>query len=98
MKMTVFDVVLVVWLLALFQSSSEAACFMMGPPARGGVAREAPAAVVERATASAESRNLPGVGVGNAELGRRVYVARRPVGERDAIRRPHQAGGIELDQ
>ena len=91
MRMTVFHGVLVAGLLALLQTSSEAkgpsgswevvngagpGCFMMGPSRRGAVVRDARPAMVERATPSGESGSSSGASSGNAELGRRVYLAR----------------------
>ena len=91
MRMTVFSVALVAGVLALLQSSSEAkgsggfwkadevagpGCFMMGPSRRGAGVRDVRPAMVERATPSGEPGSPPGTSSGNAELGRRVYLAR----------------------
>jgi mono/diheme cytochrome c family protein len=91
MRMTVFCGAFVAGLLALLQTSSEAkgpggfwkadevagpGCFMMGPSRRGAVVREARPAMVERGTPSGEPGSSTGSRSGNAELGRRVYLAR----------------------
>ena len=91
MRIAVFHIALVAGLLVLLQSSSEAkgpggfwtadevagpACSMMQRSGRGAGAREAPSGTVERAPASGASGSLAGTSSGNAELGRRVYLAR----------------------
>jgi mono/diheme cytochrome c family protein len=72
MRMTVFYVALVAGVLALLQSSSEA----KGPGGFWKADEEARPAMVERATPSGEPESPPGTSSGDAELGRRVYLAR----------------------